>query len=440
MTARFDGNAAVALDHTAENPWRQAAEQPAENPWRSEAEVSPAENPWRETAKMGARAESVVTEVPERKKPATPDAERAAEPKVIIQEKQENLDDAKRQEIMDRISGTSLKKLQDRSNTERQLTNDIVHRMNVDLARGAADENRMQHYRNELADLRDRIEELQEQARNTDPRWKNETNLVLSENHESLRKISTALKATMMETEDAARAIAPITPAVEIQQEAQPSKDLEKEITQKYGADPETLRAGGGPFLKRTLFNFRHWLAGKTNQESEYDTYRAAKNREESRRQKEAPTKQDVPPPPKWLNESAHAVEQPMTIDRAKSLVRHSDTLWEESKNRFDKNVQAVGAMMQMASKYGIRSGQGAATDFILLIGKYIDVRDNLLDKERADALHDDVIKVARALRMKTNSLLQQSLSQGTSRMQRPARSIGRRQNIRAAQRRRWKT
>ena len=381
-------------------------------------------------------------------------------PKVVIDlegaEKRQDVREKEREretkveEIREKLQTPAAEKLARRSLNERSLADDIIEEMRVHLHKGDATESSMRHYHDELVELRNRIEGLQADAHSLDAvsfdiTNKQQVSEIFRQNYETLKHIETALHASTMESDEARQTLGAPQKKIIVPEGVKSSSRIEDEIEAKYGADPESLRIGGGPFWKRTAFNFRHWLAEKTNQKSEYDLFREAQERE--RRAQPEPTLtipesekeyEGLPAPPEEILRAARK-ERLMTIDRARVIIPHAEELFVTVKTAFGNNPSAVAEIHPVAQRENILSGQGPDTDFVLLIGKYLDMRDDILDKERAEALYEDIVRIARKLKIKTNPLLQQALSLGKLRVKDVTSGVKRRTAIARSQGARWR-
>ena len=353
-------------------------------------------------------------------------------------EKQEREREEKVAEIKSQLHGNGIEKIARRSENERSLVRDIVQEMRTHIDRGDATEATLGHYRHELLDLQSAIEQLQAQARESGHGAKgisatHELNEVVSANFEALTKISTALHASKLERTAAQKELAPYTQAIDIPEDEKSAKVIEESIEAKYGADPESLRAGGGSFLKRNLFNFKHWLAQKTNQPSEYDIYRNAKTREYSKKN-ESPAPTNIPEPevedhipkgeeqiPKPLEaftkdmETSEHLTKEISIEDARTLVPRAYQLWEFMNRRMTEKSTALLNLDSIAKKYNIMTGQAPATIFVLLVGKYLDLRENVKDKDSATTVLQDINKISAELGVQGSALLQRSLGESGS-------------------------
>lgn len=368
--------------------------------------------------------------------------EAAKEPKVVINVEQitsrekekaremkaretEQVRETKVREIRQKLRGTGIEKIARRSENERSLAADIIQEMRTHIEKGEATEKTLEHYRRELKDLQNHLEDLQAQLRERGPgsggmAAMHELNELQTANFETLNKIATALHASKLEQIPAIRELAPFTSETAIPQEEKSATLLETEIEAKYGADPEALRAGGGPFWKRQLFNFRHWLAEKTNQKSEYDLYRDAKSREyrmreaEKTEQRAEPLAEAIPAPPESVMKGVRKREQrekEITVEDARTLVPRARQLWDFANRRFFDNPSAVAAIDIAARRAYLGKGQAPATEFVLLIAKYLDARDNLNDDKLASQTLKDIRNVSSSLGAQGSPLIEQALA-----------------------------
>ncbi|MCR4278474.1 MAG: hypothetical protein NUV81_01040 [bacterium] len=348
-------------------------------------------------------------------------------------EKQEQERVEKVHEIQTQLRGNGVEKIARRSENERSLVNDIVQEMRTHIDRGDATESTLGHYRRELVDLQSAIEQLQSQALESDHGTKgiaasHEINEIMSANFEALTKISSALHASKLERGAAQKELSPFTTVANIPEGEKSAKMVEESIEEKYGADPEALRAGGGSFLKRTLFNFRHWLAQKTNQKSEYDHYRDAKTREYAQKNvPPAPTTSPEPEEedliPKPLEslvqelETSERLTKKISIEDARQLVPRASQLWDFVNRRINEKPTALTAIDSAISTYNLESDQAPATAFVLLVGKFLDLRDNEKDIEGSRRILKDIQRISSTLGIQGSALLEQAISQSRSRI-----------------------
>lgn len=364
----------------------------------------------------------------------------------------------------------SAQKLRNRSQTERDLASSLIAEFSERLHDKDITEDEMDRYGDQLMEIRDRLEALQADARRVPPSdIKDKT---VKENYAALENIEAAIRASKMSPEIARSEIkfGAGVRKYELEKEAagkqaeEKVKDVLERIQQKYGAHPEDLMGGRLPgvkgFFKGLKFRFLNSLAHVAGMESDYDLYRQAlreaeqgelareervphelrrqweserKAKEEARRaaekkakaktaaeleaevlgetaEKPKKAKIKIKPPEEWTDEYRLLIKAAplMTVEKAGSLVRYADKLW----NLVNAKIEEGGIK---SDALAIESAQAAgspdpATYFVFTVARYMEAK-RALQKDDAEIYLKKIMDMGKLLEIENNALLQSILA-----------------------------
>ena len=376
-------------------------------------------------------------------------------------------------------------KFQKRSILERDLAGSILEEFKDELNSGKISDERMDYYGHELGSIRNRIENLQAEARSLPE--DEDVQDILDANLKTLNEVEAGIRASKMEARNAKYELryGAGVHATEVEKEkkvapaSKQAKAIVQQIEERYGAHPEALMNGTVPgfkgFMSGLKFRLLNSLSHIAGQTTEYDRYReaiskiehglAAKDeRAPHERRRRAPKKEvakeipeeimelspedadveiteEVPPPPASLMESykkseAEQQESMMTIDKAKGMVKNADRLWDLVNTRLDKDALAASSLSAETSMF---EGDGnAATNFVFLVARYMEAHEKQ-DQAAEKSYHDKVMGYAKKLKIDNNALLSSILSEPVGPKDVLA-GVKRRKMTSTAQQRRWRT
>ncbi len=420
--------------------------------------------------------------LPERGIPPSPSLAKVEISKRVIEQQREAKEHA--DQIREQMRPPA-EKFQKRSILERDLAGSILEEFKEELNSGKITDERMDHYGHELGAIRNRIENLQAEARSLPE--DEDVQDILDANLKTLGDVEAGIRASKMETRNAKYELryGAAVRSTEIEKEekiAPASKEAKRivdQITEKYGAHPEALMGGTVPgfkgFMSGLRFRLLNGLSHIAGQTTEYDRYREAISKIEHglvakdervphERRRRAPKKEkvielspedrdveiieepkeakiEVPPPPTSLMESykkseTEQRESMMTIDRAKGMVKNADKLWDLVNKRLDADPTVASSLSAETSMF---EGDGnAATNFVFLVARFVEAREKQ-DKAAEKNYYNKVMGYAKKLKLDNNALLSSILAEpvGPSDV---LKGTKRRSMTAAAQQRRWRT
>ncbi|MBU1908390.1 hypothetical protein KKF59_04685 [Patescibacteria group bacterium] len=402
---------------------------------------------------------------PAKEKPPAPKRKVAAEFRTKKSEAEEQEIAKRTAELREKIH-PSAKKLHDRSQTERDLAHSLITEFGERLHDKDIQEAEMDHYGHQLMEIRDRLEALQADARRVPPSdIKDNT---IEENHAALENIEAAIRASKMTPRIARSEIKfgagvrkhELEKETAGKQAEEEAKGVLERIQQKYGAHPEDLMGGRLPgikgFFKGLKFRFLNSMAHIAGMESDYDLYRQAlreaeqgelareeripherrrqweseskakeKTRSAAEKKAKAKTaaeleeeilgesevkpkkaKTKIKPLEEWTDEYQLLIDvsPPMTVEKAGSLVRYADKLWNLVDSKIEEGGIKSGALAIESSKAA--GSPDPATYFVFTMARYLEAK-RALQKDDAEIYLKKIMDMSKLLEIENNALLQ---------------------------------
>lgn len=425
-------------------------------------------------------------ELPKKREP-----KQSPEAKVVLSQRVENEQSEARvrADLIREQMRPPAEKFQKRSMLERDLATSILEGFKEELNSGKIEDERMDYYGHELGAIRQRIENLQAEAR-TLPEDEDVQD-ILDANLKTLNEVEAGIRASKMEARNAKYELryGAGVRSTEVEKEkkiapaSKEAKRIVEQITEKYGAHPEALMSGTVPgvkgFFSGLKFRLLNGLSHIAGQTTEYDRYREAISKiehglvakdervpHERRRRapkkemaKEAPeeiieltpeeveiieepekAKIEVPPPPTALMESykkseSEQQESMMTIEKATGMVKNADRLWDLVSKKLDTNALVASSLSAETSMF---EGDGnAATNFVFLVARYNEAREKQ-DKAAEKNYYGKVMGYAKKLKIDNNALLSSILAEPVGPPD-VLKGVKSRRMTAAAQQRRWR-